>query len=182
MRIFREFIFKIFAICVLAISITCILGSVELISLNKVSDIAITYLSSDSITVVLIASVVAILALIAIFTNSYDKDEIKSGIAIKREAGNVYIAKETFESIVANVAKSFASLKNYKIAVSITDQGIIANVYTYILPDAVVPTLTTKLQESIKDAILKQTTVELKEVNVKVKGVYTQPEKTTSQN
>jgi len=45
------------------------------------------------------------------------------------------------------------------------------------MPDTVVPTLTAKLQENIKDAVLKQTTVEIKEANIKIKGVYNQVEK-----
>ena len=40
-----------------------------------------------------------------------------------------------------------------------------------------VPTLTAKLQEHIKASILKQTTVEIKEVNVKIRGVYIEPQK-----
>ena len=50
--------------------------------------------------------------------------------------------------------------------------GVVANVYTMILPDTVVPTLTAKLQESIKNSIKKQTTIEIKEANIKIKGVY----------
>jgi uncharacterized alkaline shock family protein YloU len=46
-----------------------------------------------------------------------------------------------------------------------------------ILPDTIVPTLSSKLQENIKSAVKKQTTVEIKEANVKIKGVYMEPQK-----
>ena len=177
MRIFRDFLLKLFTLCVLVVSLVMILAVVDIISLNKLADLAITYVTSNTLVTICVCAVVAILSLIAVLITVDDKNGIKSGIAIKRETGNVYISKETFESIVQSVAKTFASLKNFKVSVDISDTGIIANIYTYILEDAVVPTLTSKLQEDVKDAILKQTTVELKEVNVKVKGVYTQPEK-----
>ena len=53
-----------------------------------------------------------------------------------------------------------------------TEEGVVANVFAMILPDTVVPTLTAKLQENIKSSIKKQTTVEIKEANIKIKGVY----------
>ena len=46
-----------------------------------------------------------------------------------------------------------------------------------ILPDTVVPTLTAKLQENIKASVLSQTTVEIKEANIKIKGVYVEQNK-----
>ena len=180
MKIFRDFILKLFTFCMLILALVVILGVVDILSLNKLADVAITFLTSNSLVVICVSAVLAILALVGLLLNSDNGDEIRTGIAIKRETGNVYISKETFESIVVNVAKSFASLKNFKTSVNINDDGITANIVTYILPDTVVPTITTKLQEDIKDAILKQTTVELKEVNVKIKGVYTQVEKTTN--
>lgn len=184
MKIFTNFILKLCALVCLCLSIIVILSTIDIVSLNKLADIVITNFSSNNLIVIVVSGIVAILTVIAIFIRVEDKDEISAGIAIKRETGNVYISKDTFESIVLNVTKSFASLKNFKASVSIEETGIIANIYTYILPDTVVPTLTSKLQEDIKDAILKQTTIELKEVNVKIKGVYTQAEKAanTAQN
>ena len=58
-----------------------------------------------------------------------------------------------------------------------SEEGLVANVYAMILPDTVVPTLTARLQENIKSSILKQTTVEIKEANIKIKGVYAEPQK-----
>ena len=59
-----------------------------------------------------------------------------------------------------------------------SEEGVIANIYTMILPDTIVPTLTAKLQANIKDSVKKQTTVDIKEANIKIKGVYfEQPKK-----
>lgn len=180
MRIFKDVILKICAACIFIIGVALILGSVEIINLNKFADSLITFVSTDEIKVIISASVICILTLIGIFVSSDNKDDIKTGVAIKRETGNVYISKETFESIIINIAKTFASLKNYKVTVLIKEDGITANILTYILADTVVPTLTSKLQEDIKNAILKQTTVEMKEINVKIKGVYEKQDKTVS--
>ena len=60
---------------------------------------------------------------------------------------------------------------------SISEEGIKANIYAQILPDTVVPTLSTKLQDNIKSVVKKQTTIEIKEANIKIKGVYIEPQK-----
>lgn len=177
LKIFREIILKLCALVVFIISMTLILGSVNFINLNKISDTIITFIFNNEMYVLGGAALVSILSLIAIFITIQDKNEIKTGVAIKREAGNVYISRETFESIVINVVRSYASLKNYKVFVVVAEEGITASILTYILPDTVVPVIMAKLQEDVKNAILKQTTVELKEVNVKIKGVYSQADR-----
>lgn len=177
MKIFKEFILVIFSICMLGLAITVILTSLEILDIrNGLSDI-LDYIVNNRILVMGIGLVVSLLSLVGILASSDREEDVKAGLAIKHEAGTVYITKDTFESIVLNVAKSYAALKNVKVSVNISEEGAFASVYTYIMPDTVVPTLTSKLQENIKDAVLKQTTVEIKEANIKIKGVYNQLEK-----
>ncbi|MDD2376637.1 MAG: alkaline shock response membrane anchor protein AmaP [Clostridia bacterium] len=177
MKYFKEFILVIFSVCMLGLAISVILTSLEIFKVGLELDDIVYYIVNNKILVMGIGLIVSILALFGIFSSS-DKDEnVKAGLAIKHEAGTVYITKDTFESIVLNVTRSFAALKNVKVSVNISEEGAYANVYTYIMPDTVVPTLTAKLQENIKDAVLKQTTVEIKEANIKIKGVYNQLEK-----
>ena len=177
MKYFKEFILVIFSICMLGLAILIILTSLEILEVGAILNNTVNYIINNRIAVMGLGLSVSLLALVGIFASS-DKDEnVKAGLAIKHEAGTVYITKDTFESIVLNVTKSFASLKNVKVSVNISEDGAYANVYTYIMPDTVVPILTAKLQENIKDAVLKQTTVEIKEANIKIKGVYNQIEK-----
>ena len=84
--------------------------------------------------------------------------------------------KRTETSIIIAIARNYPELKNVKVETIVTEEGIVANVYAMILPDTVVPALTAKLQENIKSSVLKQTTVEIKEANIKVKGVIGKPE------
>lgn len=177
MKSFKEFILVIFSICMLGLAIVAILTSLEVMDTRNITNQLIDYIVSNRILTLVIGLVFSLLALIGIFSSSDRDEDIKAGLAIKHEAGSVYITKDTFESIVLNVTRAYAALKNVKVSVIISETGAIVNVYTYIMPDTVVPTLTAKLQENIKDAVLKQTTVEIKEANIKIKGVYNQQEK-----
>ena len=79
--------------------------------------------------------------------------------------------------MIMSVARNYPELVNPKVDVTISEDGVKANVYALILPDTVVPTLSSKLQENIKTVVKKQTTIEIKEANVKIKGVYIEPQK-----
>lgn len=172
MRNLKEFVLVIFSLCMLTIAILVILTSVDIINISGIMDSIISFISSNKIVVMSISMVITLFALVGIFGGNDKGEDLKSGLAIKHEAGTVYITKDTFESIVLNVTKSYASLRNVKVFVNISEAGASANIYAYIMPDTVVPTLTAKLQENIKDIVLKQTTVEIKEANIKIKGVF----------
>ena len=173
----KKFINNLFAIILFMFALTIIMVTLNIIPIETLlSYIADIIIINKTLTIV-VSIIVIILAIISLYVKSDDENEVKSGIAIKQDGGTVYLAKDTFESIVLNITKSYAALKNVKVTISISEQGIITNVYAYILPDTIVQTLSTKLQENVKESILKQTTVEIKEVNLKIKGVYISQEK-----
>ena len=129
-------------------------------------------LINNKVASVVTGGIFVLISLLGIFSSSGSKEEVKSGLAIQGEKGTVYITKDTFESIIESITRSYAELRNVKVTIDMTEEGVVANVFAMILPDTVVPTLTAKLQENIKSSIKKQTTVEIKEANIKIKGVY----------
>lgn len=177
MKILKEFILVIFSIIILGLAVTTIFIALDMFEINKFLDGILMYIADKKILVMGFSFALSLLALIGIFASSEQEENIKTGIAIKNDSGTVYISKDTFESIVLNVARSFGALRNIKVYVNLSEEGTFVNVYTYVLPDTVVTALTTKLQDNIKEAVLKQTSIDIKQVNVKVKGIYTQFEK-----
>lgn len=177
MKDFEKFILIIFSIIIIIMSVSLILVSTEMIDLTQILDKTIEIVTENKIPCLVIGAVFSLFALVGLFSQSDNSDEVKTGLAIKTEKGTVYITKETFESIIASVTRTYPELKNVKVDIKVGDTGVVANIHTMILPDTVVPTLTAKLQENIKASILKQTTVEIKEANIKIKGVYIEPQK-----
>ncbi len=177
MKTFRDIILSLFAIVVFALALCMILISAGVLDFNMISNtIQDLFLNQKVIMNVLAASVMVIIA-VAICIKPEATEEMKSGIALQLDTGTVYMSRETFESLILSIAKTYNSLRNVKVSVTISQEGVVANLYSYILPDTVVQTLTDKLQKNIKESILKQTTVDIKEVNVKIKGVYSQVDK-----
>lgn len=177
MKGFEKFLLIIFSIIVIILAISILLVSTGAVDLKSTFSYINTWLIENKTVAVAIGAIVALLALVGIFSSSESSEDKKGGLAIKNEKGTVYITRDTFENIILSVTRSYAELKNVKADVSMSNEGVVANVYAYILPDTVVPALTAKLQEHIKSSILKQTTVEIKEVNIKIRGVYIEPQK-----
>lgn len=177
MKGFEKFILIIFSILIIVLSVGLILVSTEMVNLTELINKGFELAIANKVPSLVIGAVLALFALVGLFSSSDNGEDVKTGLAIKTEKGTVYITKETFESIIVSVARNYPELKNVKVDLKVGDTGVIANIYTMILPDTVVPTLTAKLQENIKSSILKQTTVEIKEANIKIKGVYIEPQK-----
>lgn len=167
-----KFLLRVFSFIIIVAAIILILYSTQMIVEVEALKELCGWLTSNKYVGLGVGGVFALLGLVGLFSASDSQESLKGGLAIKTEKGTVYITKETFESIILGVTRGYAELKNVKVDIQMNEDGVVANVYTMILPDTVVPTLTAKLQESIKNSIKKQTTVEIKEANVKIKGVY----------
>lgn len=173
----KKFINSLFAIVIFALSLVTILIALKVYNINDITSIIESLLVSYNEIVIGVSVVVILLSLMALYIKDDSSDDIKSGIAIKSDSGMVYISKDTFESVIFSITKNYATLKNVKVSINIAENGVIANIYAFMMPDTVVQTLSSKLQEDIKTSILNQTTVDIKEVNLKIKGVYNQIEK-----
>ena len=177
MKGFEKFLLVVFSIVIIVLAICVILISTGVMDVSATFVVFKDWLVANKISGVVIGAVAILLALVGIFASSTPEEEKKGGLAIKSEKGTVYITRDTFESIILGVTRGYAEMKNVKVEVLMKEEGVIANVFTSILPDTVVPTLTSKLQENIKTNVAKQTTVDIKDVNVKIRGVYMEPQK-----
>lgn len=177
MKGFEKFILCLFSIIMIILSVFFILVSTNMIQVAELYTVFVNFLITNKLWVLIIGAVISLLGLIGLFSSSDSSDDSRSGLAIKSDSGTVFLNKDTFESMIMTVARNYPELVNPKVDVSISEDGVKANVYSMILPDTVVPTLSSKLQENIKSVVKKQTTIEIKEANVKIKGVYIEPQK-----
>lgn len=179
MKSLEKLILILFSIIILVISVFLILTSTEMIKTTEILGAVEAWLVNNKVAGIVIGSIFALFGLIGVFSCSSDSEDVKTGLAIKNEQGTVYITKDTFENIILSITKNYAELKNVKVELNVDDTGVTANIFAYILPDTILPDLTSKLQAHIKNGVKKQTTVEIKEANIKVKGVYFEQQKQT---
>ena len=126
-----------------------------------------------SIIVMAVLGIYGLCSVIGIAFSGVITNDLKGGVILPLKVGEVHISSQTFESIVTNVAKKYAGVKTAKVNIKIKETGINVDLFAYVLQDTVISDITSKLQEEIKETVLKQTTVAVETVNVKIKGVYT---------
>lgn len=176
MKGFQKFLLVIFSIIIVAISVLSILMVAGILDVNPIFNTIKEILFYNKMVTIILSAVCILFGLVGMFSND-DSENMRTGLAIKSDKGTVYITRETFESIIISVARNYPELRNVRAEINVSETGVIANIYAMILPDTVVPTLTAKLQENIKASVLSQTTVEIKEANIKIKGVYVEQNK-----
>lgn len=138
--------------------------------------VALSYLATHHVIQMVVIGLLAIYGLCAVICIAFSgnvTNDLKGGVILPLKVGEVHISSQTFESIVTNVAKKYAGLKTAKVNIKIKETGINVDLFAYVLQDTVISDITSKLQEDIKATVLKQTTVAVETVNVKIKGVYT---------
>lgn len=174
MKSYLKFMVIFMGILVIAFSLIFVLALAQKIDMNFI-DVFVTKLNKSSV-LNLIAYIITIaiifMSLIAImFSDTLTKD-IKSGIILPLTIGDVQIAPQTFENIILNVSKKYGGVKTTKVTVKIKETGLIVDVFAYVLQDTVISDISDKLQNDIKETVLKQTTVAVEKVNIRVKGIY----------
>lgn len=170
----NKFLSIVFAIIIVALCILLILYVGDIIDIDNVSNIlGMLVLNNETKLITIIIS--AIIGLIAIFyaisTDSVDSSGGGS-LILPLSTGNISISCQTFESMVLNVTKKYNNLKNVKAKVDIREDGLYVDLHVCVLEGTIVSDIMCKIQQDIKTSILKQTTVEVKTVEVKVKGIY----------
>ena len=174
MKGFNKVLAVIFSIILVCICITLILyvgGIIETKNMINVLDMLVSSKEAKLATIIT-AAVIGLLSIIFGITSDGIDSSSGATLTLPLSTGNISINTQTFETMVLNVAKKYNCLKNVKTRVDIKEDGIYVDLFVYVLEGTVVADVMCKVQEDIKSTILKQTTVEVKQVEVKVKGIY----------
>lgn len=121
-----------------------------------------------------------LLAMKCIFFESGSKRDMdyKNGILLENSDGKLLITKDTLENLVNGIVKGFDSAVNATTKVELDrENNVLVFVNLTVKESAIIKELTTNLQTKIKSTIKRTSDLEVKEVNVQVKGI----EKETTQ-
>lgn len=180
MKGFVKFISLLFSFIVIIISVIFILYIGKVISIGYITDIigAMDISRDTRIVTIVVAGILGVLGILNIIASDSQEDVSKGGLILPLEIGKVCISNQTFENIIIGVTRKYAQFRNVKVNVGANENGLIVSIYVYITPETIVADVTAKLQQDVKISVLKQTTVEVKEIDIKVKGVISTVERT----
>ena len=176
MKIIDRMALAIFSIIILVISVVCILVFFNFVNISVVFDIISAGFSHDiGGKVILGTSIVFILfALKCIFYDATSIEGNRTPVVINGENGQVVISSETIENISNSVIMGFAGAKEANSRIYINrNNEITIDTVIFVLPDTLIKDLAANIQTKIKDTIKRTSGLDLKEVNVKIKNIYT---------
>ena len=184
MKVVNKILAVIFSIIIVLACIGVIFYVGDIIKADGVMNVLNMLVASREakLTTIVVSSIIGLLAIL--FGASTEGADKASGgsLTLPLSTGNISISGQTFESMVLNVARKYNSLKNVKANVDIREDGLYVDLFVYVLAGTVVSDVVCKVQEDVKSTVLKQTTVEVKTVEVKVKGIYNQTAKSLTSN
>lgn len=168
----------IFSIILVFLCIMLILYVGNIVKLDNIANVLdmFTATKEAKLTTIIVSAIVGLLAIVFGITVDGSENSYGTSLTLPLSTGNISINAQTFETMVLNVTKKYNSLKNVKAKVDIKEDGLYVVLFVYVLEGTVVSDVMCKVQEDIKATILKQTTIEVKQVEVKVRGIYSKTE------
>ena len=180
MKILDRIGLALFSTLILILSIILCLVIFGWVDINLIQTILVAAIQNQVTSNILLAlSIIFILlAIKCIFFDSTSKNNMdyKNGILLENSDGKLLITKDTIENLVNNVVKGFDSAENVSTRVELDkENNVMVFINLTVKENAIIKELSNNLQTKIKTTIKKTSDLEVKEVNIKVKGV--EPEK-----
>ena len=174
MKSFLRIVIILFSIIVIALACVTILNLSGRVTTDMVTNVleAMKLNNFREIFGYAVSAIIIVIGIMAIVCSDSLRGEVKGGIILPAEQGSVHISNQTFENIAINVAKKYNNLKTNRVIIKTTVDGVSVDIYAYVLQNAIISDITEKIQQDIKETVLKQTTVNVTNVNIKIKGVY----------
>ena len=138
---------------------------------------ALEYLKSNEIATnvtIGVCVVLLLLALKAMFFDSYSKEEDQSreGILLENDNGKLLVSRDTLENLATNVAKTANGVENVVSRVILDkENNLIIFINLLVQPDSLIKDLSSGLQEKIKQTVKESLGLDVKEVNIKIKNI-----------
>ena len=174
MKGFVKVIVVIFSLIVVVVSSIIFLEVTGVLSHELMMDMLgiLSSTKNAKIVTIIVSAIMSLLAIVLIINLDDSENTMKGEVVLPLKTGNIYITNQTFENIVYNVTRKYEKFKNVKVRILVKEDGLFVNVFTHVLQDTVVSDAILELQEDIKNTVIKQTTIAVKLVEVKVKGIY----------
>lgn len=138
---------------------------------------ALTYLKGNEIAsniTITVSIILLLLALKAMFFESYSKEEDKSkeGILLENDNGKLVVSRDTLENLTTSVAKTISGVESVVSRVMLDkDNNLIIFMNLQVKQNSIIKDLSSGLQEKIKQTIKESLGLDVKEVNIKIKNI-----------
>ena len=145
--------------------------STNLISVSVFEDL-FEVLSENLAITICVCVLLSLWSIANVFLKSDSRKENVNGILLENENGSLLITKDSISNLVESVLKKNSDVKQESVKIEFTtNKDIIINIVVSVKDSIVMKETSAKLQENIKMIIKKATDLDVKEINIKIKGI-----------
>lgn len=171
MRLVERFSIIVFSVLVLVLSCFTMFVSTNLISVGVFDDI-FEVLSEHLAITICVCVLLSLWSIANVFLKSDSRKENVNGILLENENGSLLITKDSISNLVESVIKKNNDVKQENVKIEFTtNKDIIINIVVSVKDSIVMKETSAKLQENIKMIIKKATDLDVKQINIKIKGI-----------
>lgn len=183
MNLLKEVVLIIFSLLLIAVTAVYSLVLIGLVDFNFLLGINKELLINQNLryTVLGINILIMILAIVAIFGGKSKKESKKTGVLLENEKGKLLISKETLENLVNSVLKGFDNVHMNAIKTELDeDSKLNVNVSISVGENVVIKDLSNAIQNQVKETIKKASDLDVKNVNISIRGIIENKKATDS--
>lgn len=115
---------------------------------------------------------IIVFALLSVFGGPSKKEARKTGVLLENEKGKLLISKETLENLVNSVLKGFENVHMNAIRTELDeDSKLNVNISISVGENVVIKELSNAIQNQVKETIKKASDLEVKNVNISIRGI-----------
>lgn len=169
MNIFDRIMLTIYMLLMALVSLVIGVLPFNLIPLSYINT-AVTELSTKWYYSI-VGIVLLIISLKLLFSGVKSNGGSREGIIKPSEFGDIKISTQTFESLALRSVRQISGIKDVKVRVDMTPEGVAIYAKMLVLPDINMPKIVSEVQARMKDYVESMTDVSVKEVRVDVENV-----------
>ncbi|MBQ9279807.1 MAG: alkaline shock response membrane anchor protein AmaP [Clostridia bacterium] len=173
MRFIDRLISFLFDIAVIVLAFAVIMVMTNVIGYSVIEGLLKDYVFNFDyqIIIISIAVVVILLGLKITVFSSVLSSETKERIFVDTPHGKIQINQETIEGIAKNVIKNYEQVKDVQARMAKAKKGINMYMVLQVYENTNIKDIVTRVQNDVKSQIVNATSIDVKNVDVRIKNV-----------
>lgn len=174
MNLLKEVVLIIFSLLLIAVTAVYSVVLIGWVDVDFIFNIHKEILVNQNLRYVMLGIniLILILSLVSIFGGPSKKETKKTGVLLENEKGKLLISKETLENLVNSVLRGFDNVYMNAIKTELDeDSKLNVNVSISVGENVVIKDLSNAIQNQVKETIKKASDLEVKNVNISIRGI-----------
>ena len=174
MNLLKEMALTIFSLLIVVFTVVysvILLGWVDFAFITNIHE---DIMGNQTFRYVMLAAnaIILVLALLSVFGGPNRGETQKSGVLLENEKGKLLISRETLENLVNSVLKGFDNVHMNAIRTELDeDSKLNVNVSISVGENVVIKELSNAIQNQVKETIRNASDLEVKNVNISIRGI-----------